>query len=204
MNPETTCTLDTPEIDMAEDRRLNARIAQGDDRAFAQLVARYSGPVYRFLARMVGSNEDAKDLTQDTFLAFHKHHRTLRTDVDIHPYLFTIARRKAISFLRWRNVRRVLVPFQTEHEEIPVRSEISPVDSLEQLRREEMVQECLNDLHPEKRAVLILRFFENLSYPKIAQVMNKPEGTVKSLVYRGEEELRKRLERRLKPERGES
>lgn len=204
MNPETTSALETPVVDNCEDQSLKARIAQGDEHAFAQLVSRYSGPVYRFLARMVGSSEDAKDLTQDTFFAFHKHHRTLRTDVDIHPYLFTIARRKAISFLRWRGVRKVLMPFQPEHEETLISRDGTPGDSLEQSRKEEIVQECLRCLHPNKRVVLILRYFEDLSYSEIARVMNKPEGTVKSLAYRSEEELRKRLARRLELGRGES
>jgi RNA polymerase sigma-70 factor, ECF subfamily len=187
-----------------EDRELRERIAQGDERAFALLVGRFSVPVYRFLVRMVGSSEDAKDLTQDTFMAFHKHHRTLRTDVEIHPYLFTIARRKAVSFLRWRKIRNVLTPFQPEHDESLIGADRTPVESFEQSRKEAIVRECLEGLHPDKRAAVILRYFEGLTYSEIAQVMDKPEGTVKSLVYRSEEELRRRLARRLELGRGES
>lgn len=205
MNSEIQNAIETiPPREYEEDRELRERIVQGDERAFALLVARYSGPVYRFLVRMVGSREEAKDLTQDTFMAFHKHHRALRTEVEIHPYLFTIARRKAISFLRWRKVRSLLTPFQPERDESVIGVDCTPVETLEQRRKEAIVQNCLESLHPDKRAAVILRFFEDMTYSEIAQVMKKPEGTVKSLVYRSEEELRQRLARRLELGRGES
>ncbi len=202
MNPETTCTLEATPMEYQEDRSLNQRIVRGDEHAFAQLVSRYSTPVYRFLARMLGSSEDAEDLTQETFYAFYKHHRKLREDVDIHPYLFTIARRKAISHIRWRGVRKMLTPLLPEHDNTPLTFDSSPVESLEQERTEQIVQQSLDKLHPDKRAVVILRFFEGMSYAEIAQVLNKPEGTVKSLVFRSEQELRSRLTHRLDLQRG--
>lgn len=198
MNPEPISTIETVPDTPVDDRSLIGRIAQGDERAFAQLVSRYSVPVYRFLSRMLGSSEDAEDLTQETFYAVYKYHRNLRDDVDIHPYLFTIARRKAISHIRWRHVRRIVKPLSLEHENTVAGLSASPLDTIEQRQKERLVQDCLNRLHPDKRAAVILRYFEGCSYLEIARILNKPEGTVKSLVFRGEEELRTRIERRLK------
>ncbi|MBN2329559.1 MAG: RNA polymerase sigma factor [Candidatus Omnitrophica bacterium] len=191
------------QAECAEEPSLNARIAGGDEQALALVVGRYSAPVFRFLARMVGSDEEAQDLTQETFYSFYLHREKLRLDVDIHPYLFTIARRKAISHLRWRKVRSILTPFTPEHENTFENQRRSPADRLLQKRTEAEVQNALNRIHPEKRTVLILRFFEEQSYSDIARIMNKPLGTVKSLAYRGERELRSRLAHCLEREEGE-
>jgi RNA polymerase sigma-70 factor (ECF subfamily) len=176
-----------------EERELVCRMAKGDEHAYAQLVTRYSPPTYRFLYRMLGSMEDAEDVTQDTFFELHKNREKLRTDVDILPYLFTIARRKAITLLRWKTVRRKLSPLGEEHENTVASSAILPRDQFHDRKVEELVNQAIGKLKPAKRAVVILRFFEGLSYQDIAHVMNKPEGTVKSLAFRAEKELRRRL-----------
>ncbi|MFB3785580.1 MAG: RNA polymerase sigma factor [bacterium] len=169
------------------------RVAAGDEPAFARFVSLYTAPVYRFLRRMVNSSEDAEDLTQETFYAVYKHRHTLRPDAEVLPYLYTIARRKAVSLFRWRSVRQVLMPLSDSHANLPADTE-SPVHALQQSRQEEVVNRALAALPSTQRAALILRFFEGLTYPDIAEVLQKPEGTVKSLVFRGEKELRRGLQ----------
>lgn len=204
MNPAPNVVLDNETSVEDGKNPLNVRIAQGDEHAFAQFVSRFSTPVYRFLVRMVGNSEDAEDLTQETFYALYRHHQNVRTDVELHPYLFTIARRKAISLLRWRKVRHILTPLSPAHETMMQIRETTPADSLEQKQTGILIQQALDRLTPPKRAAVILRYFEGLSYAQIAEVMNKPEGTVKSLVFRGEQDLRRRLAVRLDNRAGES
>ncbi len=176
-----------------EEQDLVRRTAEGDEQAYAQLVSRYSPPVFRFLHRMLASREDAEDLTQDTFFELFKHRRGLRTDAHVLPYLFTIARRKAISQLRRRNVRRVLKPMTSEHENTVAGPNPTPRDRMHDSHVEEIVDRAIAKLKPDKRAAMILRFFEKLSYTDIAKIMQKPDGTVKSLVFRAERELRQQL-----------
>lgn len=172
---------------------LSWRIAQGDDQAFAQAVHLYSTRIFRFIRRMVFSTDDAEDLTQETFYALHKYRETVKPEAELLPYLMTIARRKAISWIRWRSVRRIIHPL-TEPEKAAVLSPAaSPMDESHHRQTEARVQQALAAISPKKRAVLILRFFEELSYREIAEIMHQPEGTVKSWVYRGEKELRKQL-----------
>lgn len=89
---------------------LDATVEAYSENAFATLVSEFTPKIYRFLYRMLDSKEDAEDLTQETFIEVYKRLDALRKDVDIAPYLFTIARRKAISRYRWRTVRRILKP----------------------------------------------------------------------------------------------
>ncbi len=204
MNSTSDCVMDIASPEMEIDHTLTTRIAQGDEQAYAQIVSRFSAPIYRFIYRMVGSSEESEDLMQDTFYSLYKHRHTLRTDVDIHPYLFTIARRKAISFLRWRILRNVLTPLLPSHEISIEARDCNPKQHAEQNQTEQLIKESLSKLHPNKRAAIILRYFEGLPYSEIAEIMNKPEGTVKSLVFRGEKELRQRLSTIKDMLRGES
>ncbi len=176
-----------------EERELVRQTVEGCEHAYAQLVTRFSPPTYRFLYRMLGNAEDAEDLTQDTFYELHRNRANLRIDTDLLPYLFTIARRKAISLLRWRKVRWVLSPLETKHEQTVASPNGVPRDQTHEQKIEELVHRAIGTLNPEKRAVLVLRFFEGLPYQDIASVMNKPEGTVKSLAFRAEQEMRKKL-----------
>jgi len=185
-----------------QENHLIRRVAEGDEQAFAQFVRLYTAPVYRFIRRMVNSIEDAEDLTQETFYAVYKHRHTLRPDAEILPYLYTIARRKAVSLFRWRTVRQILLPLADAHENLPADME-SPIHTIQQNREEAAINLALATLPENQRAALVLRFFEGLTYPEIAGILNKPEGTVKSLVFRGEQTLRLKLSNRaLIEERG--
>lgn len=170
------------------------KLIAGDESTFAGIVQELTEPIYRFLYRMLGNAEDAEDLTQDTFYEFHKTRHKVRPDADVRPYVYTIAKRKAISLIRWRKVRRILSPLTAENSEIIASGSPRPDHLYHDLKLEEAVQNKLNCLKPDARAAIILRFFEDLSFQEIAQVMDKPESTVKSMIYRGELELRKRLD----------
>lgn len=173
---------------------LTEQIRAGDEHAYAGLVQEYMPMVYRFLLRMLHSHEDAEDLTQETFYEVYNRRSTLRAGAEITPYLFTIARRKAISRYRWRTVRKVLTPLNPVHEETLPGDADCPRQQTEKNHREAAVMKALQGLKEEKRTVVILRFFEELTYAQIAEVLNKPEGTVKSIAFRAERELRERLE----------
>lgn len=174
---------------------LDATVEAYSENAFATLVSEFTPKIYRFLYRMLDSKEDAEDLTQETFIEVYKRLDALRKDVDIAPYLFTIARRKAISRYRWRTVRRILKPLSQTDIDEPVCENANPRERAERNRMEETVNRVLAGLKPEKREVVILRFFEERSYAEIARILGKPEGTVKTIAFRAERELRERMRR---------
>lgn len=158
------------------------------------MVSECSTPVYRFLYRMVGSAEDARDLTQEVFYQAYRNRAAIKRDISPLPYLFTIARRKAISLLRWRTVRRMVNPLTEAHEASVPSEHGDPRQAAGEARLEQALQKALNGLKPDKRAVIALRYFEDRSYSEIAAIMKKPEGTVKTLAFRAERELRSRLD----------
>ena len=164
-----------------------------DDEAFSRIVEATSPIIYRFLFRMVGSAEDALDLTQEVFLAVHKSRARLRVGAPALPYLMTIARRKAVSLGRWRSVRKIVLPLSDTHREVIRDDTQLPRDKVEEHWQLNAIQSALAKLRSVERAAVVLRLFEERPYDEIAQVMGKPVGTVKSLVFRAERKLRKHL-----------
>lgn len=193
------CTAaDGAAVDWQEEAdALAERVAAGDEQAYAQFVERFMPAVYGFLCRLLNSSEDAEDLTQDTFFEVYSRRQQIDAKKNLKAYLFTIARRKAISHYRWRNVRRVLSPL-TEVTENQAKDEgESPRDWADANREQDLLRKAMEGLSTDKRTVLILRFMEELDYESIAAVMKKPLGTVKSLAFRAEQELRERMQRRM-------
>jgi len=90
-------------------------------------------------------------------------------------------------------VRRIVLPLSDEQESEEPDAGNTPREQMREKQKEEIVEKVLATLKPAKRGVLILRYFEGLSYREIASVIGKPEATIKSIAYRAEEELRSKL-----------
>ncbi len=164
-------------------------VLESDD-AFNRLAEKTAPVVYRFLIRMVGSREDAEDLTQDVFLAAYQSRCKLRVGAPALPYLLTIARRKAISLYRWRTIRSLLRPIDDREDQSAVDPALSPREQTESSRQQKRIESAVMKLNPKERAVIVLRLFEERPYEEIARIMRKPIGTIKSTVFRAERKLR--------------
>ena len=173
---------------------LRAYRERNDGRAFVQLVGRYAGLVHGASFRITGNAQDAEDITQEVFLAAHKSRSRFRVGAPALPYLLTIARRKAISLLRWRSVRSIVRPFGETYPDVAEDGAPSPRDHAADRQRLKGVELALRALKPVERTAVVLRLFEERPYDEIARVMGNPVGTVKSLVFRAERKLRTNLE----------
>jgi RNA polymerase sigma-70 factor (ECF subfamily) len=139
--------------------------------------------VYRYAFRLTGSQADAEDLTQQTFLVAQQKLAQLRQPERAAGWLFAICR---TCFLKARAKRRPQ-DGQVDVTELPAPApEIGPVDS-------EQLQAALDELPDETRLILLLFYFEELSYREIARELDIPIGTVMSRLSRGKQRLRQRL-----------
>jgi len=171
------------------DDELMVRVAQGDDEAFKCLVQSWEQAVYAFLARMVGSREDAEDLTQETFLRVHAQSRRYRPEGRYKSWLFRIAGNLARSHLRRRRLLRWLRFDPGLHE----RADTEPlVDEVIATRsRHAAVHRALAQLPDRQRQAVILSRFENMSYAEVAVAMNTTESAVDALLQRAVANLRR-------------
>lgn len=164
-----------------DDAGLAAHARNGDSRAFTELVSRHQDRVFRFVFRMVGSREEAMDITQETFMKAWQAMPRWRPDAQFGTWLLQIARNGALDVLR----RGRIVAFEPLDDALPVADPAAtPEQRVEARRRIESLDAALRALPVEHREVLLLREVEDLSYAEIAQALDVAEGTVKSRIAR--------------------
>jgi RNA polymerase sigma-70 factor, ECF subfamily len=156
----------------------------GDLAAFEILVRRYQPDVWRLCYQLVRNEHVAEDVTQDAFVRAFRFIRRYRAESRFSTWLFTIARNCAMDELR-RSQRRARLAGRIE-------GEAPPPGRIEQTNVE--VREVLAHLPLDLREPIVLIDMFGLSYREVAAVMRVPEGTVKSRVHRGREQLARELD----------
>jgi RNA polymerase sigma-70 factor (ECF subfamily) len=154
------------------------------DNGFETLVATYYQPLYKFAWSLSKSEEDAGDLTQQTFLIWAEKGHTLRDPSKVKSWLFTSLYRE---FLRQN--RRGKKVTSIDQEILETRHDPDLVTSVRQMERKEAMQ-ALDSLDPVYREPLILFYMEDLAYKEIAEVLDIPIGTVMSRLARAKGQLK--------------
>jgi RNA polymerase sigma-70 factor (ECF subfamily) len=179
------------------------RLKQGEDAAFEELVAERSGEIYGLLFRLTENNEEARDLTQETFLRAFQNIGRFRGDADLRTWIYRIAINQARNRWRWwrRRRRDATVSLDTQHRhanQTLIETLAESSENPEQLtlahERESVLRSALQKVGRVYRETLILRDIEGFSYEEIAATLEINVGTVKSRLARGRQELRRRLE----------
>jgi RNA polymerase sigma-70 factor (ECF subfamily) len=179
------------------------RLKAGEAVAFDRLVQERSGDVYALLYRLTEDAEEARDLTQETFLRAFQHIQRFRGDADLKTWIYRIAINQARNRWRWwrRRRRDVTVSLDAEDahhaETLGARLRDSGVADPEQEtlahEREQVLLTALHSLSRSYREAVVLRDIEGLSYEEIAATLEISIGTVKSRIARGRDELRRKL-----------
>jgi RNA polymerase sigma-70 factor (ECF subfamily) len=182
----------------ADDHRLIAECLQGRTAAFGELMRRYQDRLFNTLYRLLDNADDAQDVLQEAFLNAYQSLDSFKGDAQFFTWLYRIAMNTAMSH---RRKRRVALSIEVGREEgngyaEPVdASEFSqPGLALEKAEQERRVQEALNRMSPEHRAVLVLKDMEGQKYEMIAEILQVPVGTIRSRLHRARLELRELLE----------
>ena len=165
---------------------------EGEQRAFDTLAARHHRGVYNVVYRMLGNAEDAADLTQETFLRVYTRLDTFRQGAPFVAWVRRIATNLCIDHLRRRGETTVSLDQQVEAgiEQADTSAGASPEDKLEMTEDARRVMAAVQALPGKQRAVLVLRHVEELKVDEIARTLKMPEGTVKTLLFRGRRAVR--------------
>lgn len=180
------------------------RLKEGDEAAFELLVAERSGEIYGLLYRLTENPEEARDLTQETFLRAFQNIGSFRGDADLRTWIYRIAINQARNRWRWWRRRRRDGTVSLDAMETPLGQPLRAVLKTEKAEdpehqalareREHALRSALKTLGPPYREAVVLRDIEGFSYEEIAQTLDISIGTVKSRLSRGREELRRKLE----------
>jgi RNA polymerase sigma-70 factor (ECF subfamily) len=179
------------------DSQLIARAQAGDTEAFGRLVKRYMRQAYFSAVGLVGSREDALDLSQEAFArAFHAR-RQIDPDRPFYAWYYTILRRLCLNWLRDRRTRRErLAEAGPWLEEVSLSAIDAPDRGLERQEAHRRIAGALATLPDAEREALVLTEFEGLKYREIAERMGTPVGTVMSRLYSARTRLARVLEGR--------
>ncbi|MFN6964109.1 MAG: sigma-70 family RNA polymerase sigma factor [Pyrinomonadaceae bacterium] len=178
------------------------RLRSGEAEAFDELVTRYSNDIFALLCRMTGDPDEAKDLTQDTFVRALRAIGGFRGESGLKTWLFRIAVNESRNRFRWWKRRRrgqtVSLDQPIGESEALIHDTIagggaSPEDEALRREREALLQRALLALPDAYRETVILFDIHGLSYEQISQTLEISMGTVKSRIARGREELRRKL-----------
>ena len=183
---------------VSQDQSLVGRCLGGDEAAWEELVRVHTRQVYGLCFRFTNSGSEAQDLTQEVFLRVFRTIKSFRsTEGSFTTWLSRVTRNLLIDHYRRTKLERATDSIEDQLRVLEETEQTSAkADSMLAGREaSEMLQGALEKLSPELRETIILRDIEELEYREIAQVLNVPEGTVKSRLNRGRAELARILRR---------
>ena len=177
---------------------LVSRCLSGDEAAWEQFVREHSRQIYALCYRFTGVGPEAQDLTQEVFLRVFRTLKTFRSaEGSLNTWLARVTRNLLIDHYRRSRQDRVTDSIE---DRLPVIEEggtgVQPDRVLAGREAGEVLQHALQKLSPDLREAVILRDLQEMEYREIAQVLEIPEGTVKSRINRGRAELGRLLRSR--------
>jgi RNA polymerase sigma-70 factor (ECF subfamily) len=179
------------------DQSLVSRCLGGDEAAWEELVRQHTRQVYGLCFRFTNSAQEAQDLTQEVFLRVFKTIKTFRsTEGSFGTWLARVTRNLLIDHYRRTRQQRITDSIE---DQLPVLEQVGttgaarPDQALAGREASEILQATLQKLSPDLREAVILRDLQEMEYREIADVLDIPEGTVKSRINRGRAELARLL-----------
>ncbi len=183
----------------ASDRADMERLAAGHDAALNDLMERHATPVFHFLCRRVGNEEDANDLAQETFVRVFRARDNFRTNEKFSSWLFTIAANLARNHFRWRS-RHPAISLETKTGDAEqtignLLSSDMPAPNEESLAAERAaaVRHTVSQLPEDLREAIVLCEWEEHSIAEAAKILDATPKAVESRLYRARQILREKL-----------
>ena len=183
---------------ITSDETIIERALTGDADAFGDLVRRWERRIFALSYGMLGREEDARDATQETFIAAFRNLRGFRGDAKVSSWLHRIAVNQCITRQRRAKVRGETA-LEDEQEKnagsFATPSAFSPSRVVEKREVTQAVRRAVNGLPVELRQVIVMKEFEELTFKEIADTLDLPLSTVKSRLYTALKQLQMRLQK---------
>ncbi len=180
------------------DEQIVERALTGDAEAFGEIVHRWERRIFALAYGMLGREEDARDATQETFLAAFRNLRGFRGEAKVSSWLHRIAVNQCITRQRRAKVRNEAAIEDEEQRHASSFSsplELSPARMAEGRESIDAVRRAVNSLPLDLRQVVLMKEFEELTFREIAQALDLPLSTVKSRLYTAMRQLQMRLQK---------
>lgn len=184
---------------MKEEQVLVERARRGEMFAFRELVERYKKKIYYLAYDLTGNHHDAEDMSQEVFIKAFRSLKNFRGDAKLSSWLYRITVNTAISQQRKKSVSQMQLQASFEEEG---RNEVqfsggettqNPEKCAEAGLMQQHIEKALQKLSPREKSIFVLRHYNDLPLKKIADILKINLGTVKSMLFRAIQKLRKEL-----------
>ena len=181
------------QLDEASIRRKVEEARGGDGEAFGELFRAFQRDVLRLCERLLGSRADAEDAVNETFLRVRRGLESYDVGRPFRPWLLSIASNHAVDRLRRRDTeRRLFASDETDPGELAAPGP-SPLQGELDASRRRLVLRAIDSLSERYRAPLVLRYYVDLDYDAIAEMLGVTKNQVATLLFRGRRRLREQL-----------
>jgi len=194
-------------VDLTDEALIENFRKTKDANYFKSLARRYQHRIYNAAFRILGNGQEAEEVVQETYIKVHHNLSKFRRQCSVGAWIFAITHNICVDILRNRqrktglkllslesqtniNVEGVMEPaFPQIADQSP-----SPAESLDLDEQAQMIQQSLNQLPENQRAVVVLHDIEGFEYQEIAQIVGANVGTIRSRLHYGRQRLRQLLE----------
>ena len=170
---------------MGEERQLIEQALHGEIESWGEIVHRYRGAVYGIALGIVGNTADAEDAAQDAFIRAYENLEKYDLNRKFSTWIFTITANLCKNKLR-RD--KHLAPLDDSTPMMGTAED--PADKMVREAQDSLVQDALADLDEKYRSPMVLRYYGELDYKEIAEVLDVPEGTIKTRIHRAKAALK--------------
>lgn len=177
---------------MEQEKLWVAQALRGDQRAFMRLVDAYKTPVYNLCYRMLGHAAEAEDAAQETFVRIYTHLKAYDPQQKLSSWILSVASHYCIDRLRRRRIRWLSLDDLVQTRPLAGDAAREEETVMERESCAE-VRDMLQTLPADYRLVIVLRYWQDLSYSEIAQVVGSTESAIKSRLHRARRMLAERL-----------
>jgi len=189
------------------DFSLVEKAKEGNQKAYAELMQRYKDSIFFMVLKMVNNKDDAMDITVTTFAKAFENLEKYRPEFAFSTWLFRIATNGSIDFIRKKKLATTSIDAMGGSGEngddriFEIKSDVlNPEETSIKKQQTEQLKEIIDKLPARYKTLIVLRYFDELSYEEIAEQLDLPLGTVKAQLFRGRDLLSNILGKRKKSE----
>jgi len=181
-----------------DDKELIEKVMAGEHEAFAEFISRYKNLVLHLVNRMIPNAADREDIGQEIFIKIYRNLGDFRFASKVSTWVAKISHNTCLNYLEKKKVPLLEDIKTDDHDPAPFVERFesngpSPLAKVEQDDRVTILHQEIEELPVHYKTALTLFHIEEMSYAEIAEIMNLPEGTVKSYLFRARQLLRHRL-----------
>lgn len=171
-----------------DDEKLIADFKAGDKKSFNKIVLKYQKMVYNITRKMVINHDDADEITQNVFIKLYKTLNKFKGESKLSTYLYRISINMSLNYLKKRKL--IQNKFNTSIDEKEIFDRTDALKKIETNEKENFIRKAIENLPPQQRTVFILRFYENLSYEEISEILGTSIGGLKANFYHATKNLK--------------